>query len=158
MSGCVYIICIEYIYSYSTDEVKNILNEWYNNQEISKGLLLNLKNIKNQHNKSWYNLRIVLSADDNFYFQQKKNHDQFIELVDKIEFILSLQSYFVKYPAEGYNDQVKLTNKYPELKGFDKNTFLEIVFKPYNLINPETIYTQSKEYLTSLQNKIVNDG
>lgn len=152
------LICVEYIYSYSFDEIYSILYKWYYNTEILKELCMNLTVIRNRHNKSWYNLRIVSSTNDNFYCQQKKNHTQFIELLDKIEFILSLRSYYVKYPAKGYDDQVKLTNKYPEFKDFDKNNFLEKVIEPYNSINPETIYFQSKEYLTLLQNKIVNNG
>ena len=151
-------ICVEYIYSYSFDEIYSILYKWYNSTEILKELRLDLKVVRNRHNKSWCNIRIVSSDNDNFYRQQKKNHDQFIELLDKIDFILSLRSYYVKYPAKGYEDQVKLTSKYPEFKNFDKDRFLEIVFEPYNSIVPETIYIQSIEYLTSLHNKIVNNG
>lgn len=152
------LICIEYIYSYSFDEINGILYKWYNNTEILKELCLDLKVVRNRHNKSWYNLRIVSSANDNFYFQQEKNHALFIELLDKIEFILSLRSYYVKFPAKGYDDLVKLISKYPDFKDFDKDNFLEKVFEPYNSIDPEKIYFQSKEYLTSLQNKIVNNG
>ncbi len=152
------LICVEYIYSYSIDEINSILYKWYNNTEILKELCIDLKVIRNRHNKSWYNLRIVSNVNDKFYCQQKKNHACFIELLDKMEFILSLRSYFVKYPTNGYNDRVKLTDKYPEYKDFDNNRFLEIIFEPYNnSINPEIIYSQSKEYLTSLQNKIVSD-
>lgn len=152
------LISVEYIYSYNIDEIRKILYKWYNNTEILNDLRLDLKVIRNQHNKSWYNLRIVCDVNDNYYCQQEKNHQHFIDLLDKIEFMLSLQSYYVKYPVKEYDDQVKLTNKYPELKDFEKDRFIEIVFEPYLSICTEKIYSQTREYLTLLQNKIEYNG
>lgn len=152
------LLCVEYIYSYSIDEIYNILYRWYNHTEILKELSYDLRIIRNLHNKSWYNFQIVFDVNDKFYSQQKKNHDLFTELLNKVEFMLNLRSYFVKYPNKEDNDYAKLINRYPECNTQNKDEFLEKVLEQYYTISPNIIYEQSKEYLTSLQNKILDNG